>query len=267
MNPYNKAALHKLRQLIEVLLQTVHNDEKAHNSYKSYPATAISAACGTLEKWIKTYPLSKGPAYQKTLQDTRSLLPQAPGSFSRHVGTSLSLLVYKKALTKLAGLVKKVNAENRNVFVVHGRDHVIRDDVRRVLHSLSIPTIVLEKEGDAGQTVVEKFEREAARCEYAMIICSPDDEGRLRTRSKKTSLDTTEGLRPRARQNVVLELGYFLAKVGRKNVFLLHTGGIEPPSDLAGMIYQPGNTNWQQKLVRELRDAGFVISQAAADRL
>jgi predicted nucleotide-binding protein len=65
----------------------------------------------------------------------------------------------------------------------------------------------------------------------------------------------------------VLELGYFLAQLGRKNVFMLHTGNIELPSDLAGVIYQPGSTNWQQKLVRELRDAGFVIQQAAADRL
>jgi predicted nucleotide-binding protein len=266
MNPYNKVPLHKLRQTIEALLQTVRDDEKARNSYKSYPVTAVSAACGTLEKWLKAYPLSKGASYQKTLQDTRSLLPQESG-FGRHVGTSLSLLIYKKALAKLAGLVKKVDAENRNVFIVHGRDHAVRDDVQRVLHSLSIPTIVLEKEGDAGQTVVEKFEREAARCEYALIICSPDDEGRLRTKSKKTGPAANDGLRPRARQNVVLELGYFLAQLGRKNVFMLHTGGIEQPSDLAGVIYQPGNSNWQQKLVRELRDAGFVISQPAADRL
>jgi predicted nucleotide-binding protein len=168
-------------------------------------------------------------------------------------------------LTKLASLVKKVDVENRNVFVVHGRDHAIRNEVQRVLHSLSIPSIVLDKEGDAGQTVVEKFVREAARCEYALVICSPDDEGRLRPKTKKTG--APDGWRPRARQNVVLELGYFLAQLGRKNVFMLHTGDLELPSDLAGVIYQPGSTNWQHKLVRELRDAGFVIHQSAADRL
>lgn len=267
MNPYNKAPLSKLRQTIEVLLQAVRDDEKSHNSYKSYPIASLSLACGTLEKWLKTYPLNKGAAYQKTLQDTRDLLPKASAGFGHHVASSLTQAVYKKALTKLAGLVKKVEAENRNVFIVHGRDHTIRDEVQRVMHSLSIPTIVLDKEGDAGQTVVEKFEREAARCEYAIIICSPDDEGRLRTKTKKAGASAADGLRARARQNVVLELGYFLAKLGRKNVFMLHPGNIEQPSDLAGVIYQSGNTNWQQKLVRELRDAGFVISQAAADRL
>ncbi len=261
MNPYSKAPLRKLRQTLDTLLQAVRDDEKTRNTYKSYPTASLLLVCGTLEKWLKAYPLSKGAAYQKTLQSIREPLPKANTS-PGYQSSSLSHTAYKQALTKLAGLVKKVDTENRNVFVVHGRDHAIRDEVQRVLHSLSIPTIVLEKEGDAGQTVVEKFEREAARCEYAVVICSPDDEGHLRPKSRKV-----DPLQPRARQNVVLELGYFLAKLGRHNVFMLHTGNLDLPSDLAGVIYQPGSTNWQQKLVRELRDAGFVISQAAADRL
>jgi predicted nucleotide-binding protein len=263
VNPFDKAPLRKLRQQLEDSLQAVHADELARNSYKSYPVAAASAQCGTLEKWLTKYPLHKGVAYQKTLQDTRDQLQKKSAGFGRVSNPTLNLAEYKKALVKLLNLVKKVDAENRNVFVVHGRDHAIRDDVQRVLHSLSIPTIVLEKEGDAGQTVIEKFEREAARCEYALVICSPDDEGRLRPKTRKP---TTDGLQARARQNVVLELGYFLARLGRRNVFMLHTGNIDQPSDLAGVIYQPGS-NWQQKLVRELREAGFNINQAAADRL
>lgn len=263
MNPYNKAPLRKLRQTVDSLLQAARDDEKARNVYKSYPTAALTLACGTLEKWLKAYPLSKGAAYQKALQNLREPL-KTPAGYGSH-STTLSHSAYKQTLTKLAALVKKVDAENRNVFIVHGRDHAIRDEVQRVLHSLSIPTIVLDKEGDAGQTVVEKFEREAARCEYALVIGSPDDEGRLRPKTRKAS-DQDE-LKPRARQNVVLELGYFLAKLGRANVFLLYTGNLDQPSDLAGVIYQPGSSNWQHKLVRELRDAGFVINQAAADRL
>jgi hypothetical protein len=40
MNPYNKSALRKLRQTIDTLLQTVREDEKTHNTYKSYSATS-----------------------------------------------------------------------------------------------------------------------------------------------------------------------------------------------------------------------------------
>jgi predicted nucleotide-binding protein len=263
MNPYNKASLRKLRQTIDSLLQAVRDEEKTRNTYKSYQADKLTPACNTLEKWLKLYPLNKGVAYQKTLQGIRE--PLKPNTGYGAQSATLSHATYKQSLTKLAALLKKVDTENRNVFVVHGRDRTIRDEVQRVLHSLSIPTIVLDKEGDAGQTVVEKFEREAARCEYALVINSPDDEGRLRPKTRKAS--DQEELKPRARQNVVLELGYFLAKLGRANVFLLHAGSLETPSDLAGVIYQPGNTNWQYKLVRELRDAGFVINQAAADRL
>jgi hypothetical protein len=128
----------------------------------------LALVCSTLEKWLNSYPLSKGASYQKTLQSIRALLPR-PSTNYGHQNASLSLIVYKQVLTKLASLVKKVDVENRNVFIVHGRDHTIRNEVQRVLHSLSIPSIVLDKEGDAGQTVVEKFVREAARCEYALI--------------------------------------------------------------------------------------------------
>ncbi|ALW86673.1 hypothetical protein AUC43_17250 [Hymenobacter sedentarius] len=266
MKPYDKAPLRKLRQQTEAALLVLRDDELAHNTYKDFPVTALAAACGTLEKWLNSYPLAKGASYQKALQATRAQLPSKQPSFGRRAAPTLILADYKKALTKFLGLVKKVDTECRNIFIVHGRDHDTRNEVQRVLHSLSIPTIVLEKEGDAGQTVIQKFEREAARCEYAIILCSPDDEGRLRTKGRKTAA-AADSPRPRARQNVVLELGYFLGRLGRDKVFMLHTGNIEQPSDLAGIIYQPGNINWQQKLVRELRDAGFLISQSAADRL
>ena len=266
MKPYDKAPLRKIRQQAEAALLALRDDELTRNSYKSYSVTTLSAACATLEKWLNNYPLSKGASYQKTLQDTRAQLQPKHTSYGRPAAHTLSATDYKKALVKFRDLAKKVDTENRNVFIVHGRDHDTRNEVQRVLHSLSIPTIVLEKEGDAGQTVIQKFEREAARCEYAIIIASPDDEGRLRTKARKTAA-AADGPRPRARQNVVLELGYFLGRLGRDKVFMLHTGNIEQPSDLAGIIYQPGNINWQQKLVRELRDAGFLISQSAADRL
>ena len=169
MKPYDKAPLHKIRQQAETALLGLRDDEQARNSYKSYPVTTLSAACATLEKWLNNYPLSKGASYQKTLQDIRAQLqPKHPG-YGRPAAHTLSATDYKKALTKFRDLVKKVDTENRNVFIVHGRDHDTRNEVQRVLHSLSIPTIVLEKEDDAGQTVIQKFEREAARCEYAII--------------------------------------------------------------------------------------------------
>ena len=166
-----------------------------------------------------------------------------------------------------------MDTENRNVFIVHGRDHDTRNEVQRVLHSPSAsPPSCLEKGRGTPAKPSSKKSSSAKppRCEYAIIIGSrPTTKAALRTKARKQPLCRPMAHVPRARQNVVLELGYFLGRLGRDKVFMLHTGNIEQPSDLAGIIYQPGNINWQQKLVRELRarDAGFIISQSAADRL
>lgn len=256
MKPYSKTALHKL---IADAMAELEKLKQQNNSYRNPEPKKLMTLCAGLEKWVKQYPLAKGASYQKSIQGIRAKLA-AKNAYSYH---SLSAADYSKAVTQFRTLAQKIDKENRNVFIVHGRDHTIRNEVQQVLHSLSIPSIVLEKEGDAGQTIIEKFEKAAAQCEYAIIIGSPDDEGRLKPKARKPTID---GLRARARQNVVLELGYFLAKLGRPNIFQLYTGDIETPSDMQGVIYQSGN-NWKTKLIREMRDAGFVIDQQAADRL
>jgi len=42
-------------------------------------------------------------------------------------------------------------------------------------------------------------------------------------------------LNPRARQNVIFELGYFFAKLGRDRVICIYKNGVEIPSDIKGM--------------------------------
>ena len=257
MKPYTKTTL---RKLISDATTELEKHKLGQNIYRSQDPKKLQTFCAGLEKWVKQYPLAKGASYQKSIQEIKSkATPTASYHYRASTGDG-----YSKLLTRFRALAQKIDKENRNVFVVHGRDHAIRNEVQQVLHSLSIPSIVLDKEGDAGQTIIEKFEKAAAQCEYALVICSPDDEGRLKPKVRKL---TTEGLRPRARQNVVLELGYFLAKLTRKNVFQLHTADVDMPSDMQGVIYQHGSSNWKHKLVRELRDSGFVIDQQAADRL
>lgn len=167
----------------------------------------------------------------------------------------------------LLSLLKTIDKENKSIFIVHGRNHDMREMVQSALRGLGIPTVILDREDDEGQTVMEKFEKEAQRCEYAVVLCSADDEGRLRARGRNAKDAPT---RLRARQNVVLELGYFLAKVGRKNVFVLHPEEpIEQPSDFVGVIYQTYDKagKWKAKLVRELKKAGFKIPTKYSDRL
>ena len=66
---------------------------------------------------------------------------------------------------------------------------------------------------------------------------------------------------PRARQNVIFELGYFIARLGRKRVAALKQDSVEVPSDFSGVVYLPYDSNkaWKQALAKELKAAGFEI--------
>lgn len=138
----------------------------------------------------------------------------------------------------------------RRIFVVHGRDLPAVREVQVAVYEMTgvVPESLADKPGQ-GDTIIEKFERIANAASFAIVLLTPDDEGRLAGASD---------LNPRARQNVVLELGYFFGKLGRKQVAVLD-GGVEHPSDVAGLSYiaYPGD-NWKYQLQSELAAAGWV---------
>lgn len=144
------------------------------------------------------------------------------------------------------------DASNRNVFVVHGRDEAPREMVARFLNGLELVPIILQERASSGLTIIEKFEG-AADVAFAVVLLTPDDVGGLNDNSKL--------LRPRARQNVIFELGYFAAALGRGRVVALVKGDVEVPSDYQGVAYiafdQAGA--WKMLLARELKKAGLNV--------
>jgi len=66
----------------------------------------------------------------------------------------------------------------------------------------------------------------------------------------------------RARQNVVFEHGYLIAKLGRKNVCALVRDNIEVPNDISGIVYVPldKNDGWKIALAKEMKSAGYKIN-------
>lgn len=66
----------------------------------------------------------------------------------------------------------------------------------------------------------------------------------------------------RARQNVVLEFGYFIGLLSRDRVCCLYKGDVELPSDMHGIVYIPfkGSIDEVQvKIIKELTEAGYEI--------
>lgn len=133
-----------------------------------------------------------------------------------------------------------------SVFVVHGRNEHRKSEVARFLEGLGLDAIILHEQPNAGRTVIEKFETYAGRAGFAVVVVTADDEG---------GLANTDVRGPRARQNVVFELGFFFGKLGRNRVCVLFESGVEKPSDIDGIVYLPFEGEWKLALGRELKAA------------
>jgi predicted nucleotide-binding protein len=124
--------------------------------------------------------------------------------------------------------------------------------VARFLEHIGLAPVVLHERASSGDTIIEKLERHSD-ASFAVVLLTPDDVGAVGTQR--------DNLHPRARQNVVLELGYFLGRLGRNKTCALLVSGVEIPSDYSGVVYiTVGEGNeWQLLLARELRAAGLPI--------
>jgi predicted nucleotide-binding protein len=156
--------------------------------------------------------------------------------------------------------------ENKRVFVVHGHDIAAREQLELILHRLGLDPFVLANTGGGGLTLIEALEKEigpqAGQCLFGIVLLTPDDMGY----AKSQGSDKAE---PRARQNVVLEMGMVLAALRRPNVVILKKGHLEIPSDVHGIIYIGFNDHVREtvpKLVERLNQAGFNLDTTAIAR-
>ena len=165
------------------------------------------------------------------------------GDWSSSIGTAGTFWVQRA--------MEHDHLNTNKVFLIHGRDGDTKNTVARFLEKLGLEAVVLHEQPNAGRTIIEKFE-DYARVEFVVVLLTPDDRG---------GLQDDDILKPRARQNVILELGYFLGKLGRERVCALVKEGVEWPSDYNGVLYIPLDEfdGWKGKLVRELRHAGYDI--------
>lgn len=138
------------------------------------------------------------------------------------------------------------------VFVVHGHDGEVRQTVARFIEQLGFEAVILHERPNKGRTIITKFREEAAGVGFAVVLMTPDDVGGVPP-------FLAAKMRPRARQNVVFELGFFIGVLGPGHVAALVKGNIERPSDFDGVVYidlDEGGA-WKMMLARELRAAGL----------
>lgn len=141
--------------------------------------------------------------------------------------------------------------DSHRVFIVHGHEEAPREMVARFLAEIGLEPVILHEQVNRGMTVVEKLHANSD-VGFAVVLLTPDDVGRAN--------DATD-LKPRARQNVLLELGYFVGSLGRDRVCALLKGDLEIPSDITGVVYTPFDAAraWRISLARELDAAGYEV--------
>ncbi|MFX0194572.1 MAG: TIR domain-containing protein [Candidatus Hodarchaeota archaeon] len=147
---------------------------------------------------------------------------------------------------------KKVPPGNRKVFIVHGHDELAKQTVARFISQIDLEPIILHEQPSQGKTVIEKLENHTL-VDFAVVLLTPDDIGHPAKNPDKA--------KPRARQNVILELGMFLGTLKRDRVCALYKGDVEIPSDYKGVLYIPMDDAgaWKLQLAKEMKHAGIKI--------
>ena len=144
-----------------------------------------------------------------------------------------------------------------DVLVVYGRNSQIKEQVARFLMQVGLEPILLEEQAAHGRTLIEKLEYHA-QVAFAVVLLTADDVAALASAPGQ--------VQPRARQNVIFELGFSVAKLSRERVCVLYEEGVELPSDFCGVEYKPLDPAgmWKVKLARELHAAGLKFDPLKA---
>ena len=140
----------------------------------------------------------------------------------------------------------------KKVFIVHGHDEAKKWELKNYLRELGLEPVILHEQDDLGKTIIEKFEHYAAQCSFAFVLFTPDDPIPESDRIERAW---------RARQNVIMELGWFMARLGRDRVVILHKGQVEIPSDILGIVYlsfRKDVVEAGEKIRQRLKGAGLL---------
>lgn len=140
----------------------------------------------------------------------------------------------------------------KQIFIVHGHDEALKQQVARFVEKLGFNAIILHEQANKGNTIIEKIEECADTTSFAIILYTGCDKGTTKN---------SDEFKPRARQNVIFEHGFFVGKLGRDHVCCLHEEGVELPGDLSGIVYIPADRNaaWQTTIAKEMKVVGLTV--------
>ncbi|OLL51028.1 TIR domain-containing protein [Bartonella henselae] len=208
--------------------------------YQSPGTYQIKTFCGGVIIWFeKTGTLSfqgKDPTAKKLKED---------------------LTPYIEQKSKTPSPKTSSNTSNKKIFIVHGHDHVSLKDLELSFRRLGFELYILQNTGGNGLPIIETLKKEICNDSigFGIVLLTPDDMGYAKS-------DGEEAAQPRARQNVIFEMGMLAAVFPLERIAILQKKGVEIPSDIHGVYYLSFNEYVKEimpKLSKRLGEAGFTI--------
>ena len=177
----------------------------------------------------------------------------------QYVGTQIQLRFISHSARMLANKQIDDRMENQadqidnSIFIVHGHDEAAKEKMARTLEKAGLKAVILHEQPDDTNGILEKIEQ-YTNVGFAVVLYTECDVGRAKEEAEEKE-------KYRARQNVVFEHGYLIAKLGRNRVHAFVKGNVELPGDIAGVVYTPMDKGdgWKLRLITNLKKAGLNI--------
>ena len=222
-------------------------DHRLIDDNNEYDDSGLLLAKEMADEKIPTIILSQFQHYR--------FIRQAHGWFPRGTPEKITFVGKDEKHPTLLNVIQSLLKEQK-IFIVHGRDTDRRAWVKLFMHEIGLDPVVLEDQASGGFTIIQQLEAHS-KVDYVIVLMTPDDLGALKSDNMQ--------LRPRARQNVIFELGYFIGKYGLNNVKALvvqDEDDLDTPSDFQGSIYitMDDHGAWKPKIAKELIFAGIKIN-------
>jgi len=234
---------------------------------------------------------------RETLSNTKqSIMPMDSSTIFYGNQTLVNIVTrhfIKSSPKKKKSTIKISSIPIKDVFIVHGRDYKPMKELKIMLEEFGLNPIVLHEKPSGSRTIIEKLEKHSD-VGYSFVLLTPDDIGatvedykfamkkqislkkpmdqgvtyggiqlkKILDELQSKNIDINDIVKCRARQNVVLEFGYFIGRLGRDKVCCLYKGDIELPSDMHGIVYIPFKDSVKEcknKIIKELKEAGYKI--------
>jgi predicted nucleotide-binding protein len=179
------------------------------------------------------------------------------GNDVRNTQRALHLFLRARDLLSFLAVEKQTaipRADNAHkVFIVHGHNEALKNAAARLVVKLRLEPVILHELPNRGRTLIEKF-LDHSDVAFALILLTCDDRG-------GPASAPSELYSYRARQNVIMELGYFLAQLGRRRVAAIFEDGVEIPSDYKGVLFIPYDSagRWEFDAAKEMKAGGVKV--------